>query len=201
MFFNFTGHSTGVSSSAATYDFTKPEQNLLGQIVDNTNGLISNTNNLGGALETINNVINSAVALYNGISQFNNNFISSYVYDEEKVDTALSNSSMFAFANSTTDMTETIINESDVLLFMIWKKKQDLVIYLDLTKWRVPVYSSSTGVNTTYVKPYDEVVQIDFSFLKETKSIWQPLLLGVLYLALFLSIYFDLPNIFKGANG
>lgn len=202
--FKPSGHSIGVSSSSATYDYSNAEQNLLAQVVDNTNDLISNTNNIGGALETINNNLISGIsALYNGISQFNNNFITSYVYDEEKVNDTITNSSMFAFANATTDMTETIINESDVLLDAVhdMEEKQDLVIYLDLTKWRIPVYSSSTGVNTSYVKPYNEVVQIDFSFLKETKSIWQPILLGILYLSLFLSIYFDLPNILRGANG
>lgn len=198
-----SGHNTHVTPSSATPDFTNAEQNLLGQIVDNTNSIIENTNSLGGALETINgNIINGASAIFNAISQFNNNFISSYVYDQEKVDEALDNSSMMLFAQTSNDLTETIINESQVLLDAVhdMEEKQDLILYLDLTKWKVPVYSSSTGVNTSYIRPYNEVVEIDFSFLKETKSIWQPILLGVLYLALFMSIYFDLPNILRGAN-
>lgn len=198
-----TGHNTHVLPSSATPDFTNAEQNLLGQIVDNTNSIIENTNNLGGALEVINgNIINGASAIFNAISQFNNNFVSTFIYDQEQVDATLENSSMFLFASTTTELTETIINESDVLLDTVhdMEEKQDLILYLDLTKWKVPVYSSSTGVNTSYVRPYNEVVEIDFTFLKETKSIWQPILLGVLYLALFMSIYFDLPNILRGAN-
>lgn len=199
-----SGHNTHVTPSSATPDFTNAEQNLLGQIVDNTNSIIENTNNLGGALEVINgNIINGASAIFNVISQFNNNFVSTFIYDQEQVDATFENSSMFLFASTTTELTETIINESDVLLDAVhdMDEQQDLIIYLDLTKWKVPIYGSSTGLNISYVRPYNEIVEIDFTFLKETKSIWQPILLGVLYLALFMSIYFDLPNILRGVNG
>lgn len=200
--YNITGHSYS-NISPVQVDTSSKEQNLLQQIINNTGHTLQNTGKIGESLNNINNnIIQAASALYNAISGFNDNFVSSYIYDEDEVEDTFQNSSFFAFATSTSNFVDVISEQNTKLTNQLERVDpvDHLIIPLDLTKWVVPVYYDSTGIISQNIKPYNEVVQIDFSFLEETKSIWQPLLLGVLYFSLYFSIYFDLPNILRGAN-
>lgn len=208
---NWSGSVSGFNLNGHTYNSVIPsvpdpssiEQNLLQQIINNTGHTVINTGKLGESLNNINtNIIQGISALYNAISGFNDNFVSSYIYDQEEIEETIGNSSFYAFASSSTEFTNTLIDKKDVIIDMVENMQDisDFVLYIDLRNWSSPVYSDSSGNNVSFVKPYNQLVALDFSFLQETKSLWQPLLLGLLYFGLFMSIYFDLPNILKGAN-
>lgn len=208
---NWSGNVSGYTLSGHSYsnitpvqvDTSSKEQNLLQQIINNTGHTLENSGKIGESLNNINsNIIQSTSALYNAISGFNENFVSSYIYDQEKIDDTISNSSFYAFASSSSDFANTLIDKKDSIIDMVENMQDisDFVLYIDLRNWSSPVYSDSSGNNVSFVKPFNQLVALDFSFLQETKSLWQPLLLGLLYFGLFMSIYFDLPNILKGAN-
>lgn len=191
-----SGHSTSVSPSSSTFDFTDPEQNLLGQIVDNTNTLIGHTSSLWGAIQTLNNnVITGASAIFNALSTINDNIISLTVYDEEKVDNAWQDSYAKKFFDGATTMAgqvETTINGYKDHFFQ-GAGPSELEIPLDFTVWE---FSSDDYGDFA---PFDQVYYMRFPFLDETKALWQPILLGLMYFALVSTIFFDFPNILRGA--
>lgn len=199
--FHSSGHSTGVNPASASYDYSNAQQNLLGQIVDNTNKLLFNGHSLGEQIKTLNaNIINGVGAVFNAVSQFNNNFVNTYVFNEDEVKDTIQTSNMFLFANSANEF---IYKMSDLITDFnqdISQQEQidELVIPIDLRPYTI-VYFDTDGYILSRFQPFPEVYQMRFEFLDETKVIWQPLLIAILYFSLTMSIYFDLPNIIRGA--
>lgn len=192
-----SGHNSHVNPSHATPDFTNATQNLLGQIVDNTNSIIENTNSLGGTLETINgNIINGAGAIFNAISQLNSNFVSSVIIDKEELnDQWLASNTYLAFASMQNSFNLLQSTADDLIdRYSATEDVDELIIPIDLTVWQIE--SSNYGD----FKPFDQVYYMRFGFLDETKALWQPLFIALLYFCLFYGIVLDLPNIIRGVK-
>lgn len=192
-----SGHNTHVNPSNATPDFTNATQNLLGQIIDNTNLIISNTNSLGGALESINgNIINGASAIFNAVSQLNSNFVSSVIIDKEELNdqwTASNTYLAFVSMNNSFNLLQST-TEDLIDRYSATEDVDELIIPIDLTVWQIE--SSNYG----NFKPFDQVYYMRFGFLDETKALWQPLFIALLYFCLFYGIVLDLPNIIRGVK-
>lgn len=192
-----SGHNTHVNPSLATFDYNNASQNLLGQIIDNTNSLISNTNSLGGSLETINaNIINGASAIFNAISQFNSNFVSSVIIDKEELSNQWVTSNTytaFSACIQSYNLLETTTNNL-IDRYSATEDVDELIIPIDLTVWQIE--SSVFGD----FKPFNQVYYMRFGFLDETKALWQPLFISLLYFCLFYGIVLDLPNIIRGVK-
>lgn len=190
-----TGHShSGLDSSSSSYDFSNAEQNLLGQVVNNSNDLINNTNGIYNELSDINsNIINGSIAIYNGMANMNNNFVETVLYDEEEVDSIVTNSQCYGFIHTSYDAIDEFYQTHDNILdaFQNQETLDELVIPIDLRVW-------SFGSDYGTITPYNNIYYLRFEFLDETKALWQPLLIALLYFAMFMTFYFDLPNLIRG---
>lgn len=193
-----SGHSVSIGSGVANYDFTNATQNLLGQIVNNTNTLIGHSSAMYDALHSINdNVVSSATSLFNAVSVMNDNFISSITVNEEVIDEFWEESNAkqtFDAIGSFQDTLGDKVNDYvDYFEEGAQQKENELTIDIDLRNWS---FSSEDYGNIT---PMNRIYTMRFPFLDETKALWQPFLLGLLYFALVTNIYFDFPNILRGA--
>lgn len=188
--YSVTGHSSGVSSSSSSFDFTNPTQNLLGQLIDNTDDLISNTNLLGNAFSSLNNnLINGFSSLFNGVSVFNSNVVGFLTYlteplDSEEISTAFLDTSFY-----------TTFEEVETL-------SQDISSSVSSN-----VTDHANGSSLNYTLNIDSEIlgtfskTLDFSWLDDTKSTWQPLLIALLYFSLVTTVLHTIPSIIQGAKG
>lgn len=95
-----TGHSYS-NVTPAQVDSSSKEQNLLQQIINNISYILQNSGKIGESLNSINNnVIQSASALYNAISGFNDNFVSAFSSpDKEEINALLQTSEIYVCYN------------------------------------------------------------------------------------------------------
>lgn len=179
------------------------QTNMLFMIINKLNDLIDNTGNIGNNLVGLDNdIVQGFSATFNAISVFNDNFVSTFLIDQEQIEDEVASSNMMLAINSSNEfidlMSEQVVELSDQIEGT--EPIDELVIPIDLTALQFPYYYDSTGTVYKIVQPFSEVYLIRFGFLDETKATWQPILIALLYVSLFLTIYFDLPNIIRGAS-
>lgn len=175
------GHNTNglVHPSSSSFDYTNPLQNLLGQIVDNTNDIIGNTNNI------VYDIRNGFTALINSTLNIGQNVASFFNYvteplDMEHLNSTIEDSIFFQNINRFFDIVDYISNSASSNL----TDNDDLVIYYDLR----PVYNVFGSVSFN-------------SFLGSSKSVWQPFLLTFLYATVVFGFIHSLPNLVNGLGG
>ena len=205
-----SGHSLNVTPNNASYDFTNASQNLLGQIVDNTNNIIGNTSSIFSGMSVLNgNLINGMSAIFNGISALNENvsdsaesihldviFFARYVmepYDAEEIEQKWAGTKMQEFSDSFETWIDLCSDNIDYIASGVASTDtNELVIPIDFRPWSVTTEYYGT------ITPYNQLYYMRFSFLDETKSLWQPILLSFIYLSLLLGLIWDSPNIIRG---
>ena len=189
--FNVTGHSTGVNPSIANFDFSNGVQNLLGQLVDNTNDLIFNSNSLGQAINNLNsNVINGFSAIFNGLSagfsSLSDELHSEYFIDFESVSNAWHDTTLYTLVSFADSTPSTISNTSD-----------DIIISWDFSNLRFGVPDNNIDVSA--IRSISGSYNISQA-LNPSKCVWQPLLLTFLYGFTFWNFIRSLPNIINGVS-
>lgn len=141
--FALTGHSVGVSQNSSTPDFSNPVQNLLGQIVDNTNNVIQNIKGLGDVLSGVGaNVREGFSSIFNAISGFNdniNNFINYIIepLDQDMVMDHVNSMSFMQLSNSISSAASHVCSS-----FNNVSNNQSLVFPIDLRN----TYFSDAGI-------------------------------------------------------
>lgn len=180
---SLTGHSLGVSQNNSSFDFTNPLQNLLGQIVDNSNTVIGNLKGIGDYLGGIaSNIREGFSAVFNAISGFNNNIINFFSY------------------LTSVPTKEEIINSLD--------ECENIGILRDLSE-SVNIWDeiglSQVNSAPTYTFNFAGTMfdtmgnfTINFGFLDSTKNIWQPLFIALLYFNLLITLLVGLPDLIQG---
>lgn len=95
-----TGHSYS-NITPVQVDSSSKEQNLLQQVINNTSYILQNSGKIGESLNSIsNNIVQSASALYNAISGFNDNFVSAFSSpNKEDIDALLQTSEIYTSYN------------------------------------------------------------------------------------------------------
>lgn len=193
-----SGHSVSVTPSTATYDFTNAEQNLLGQILNNTNSMLGHSSYISNQINVMSsNLITGATSLFNALSVINENIINNFTLQDEVLDEFWEDSNAKEIITGINDfesnVTDKIQDYTDTFEEGAQQKENNLTIDIDLTNWELP--------DTDYgdIKPFNRVYTMRFEFLDETKALWQPFLVGLLYFALITNLYFDFPNMLRGA--
>lgn len=184
--FALTGHSVGVSKNQSTPDFTNPTQNLLGQIIDNTNNIIQNIKGLGDVVLGIGtNIREGFSSIFNALSVFNNNCLSFFNYlveplDHELILDHIEDMSFYTLSSTISSAGSHISSSINSV-----SDNQSLIFPIDL---RDTIFSNAG------------IMYLDLTFLDDTKSTWQPLLIAFLYFTLGFNILMSLPSIIQGQS-
>lgn len=193
--------STHFNISDSTPDINDDKQinllfmslNKLGDIVENTGQTV---NNLFGIN---NNIVQGFSAVFNAISSFNDNVVSYVEYikepfnSEKFIDHFDSSSGGQVIRSGEELVNRTSILYNSVVTGLMTTEQNELVIPIDFTVWN---FTSDYG----RIAPMDQIYYMRFGFLDETKTLWQPLFISLLYFAIVLYVAYDVPNLLRGAS-
>ena len=172
------------SNPPSTLDQSNPEHWILLHIMNNTSGALE------GLSAINNNIISSFENMYNGLSGLMSGFFggvgSYFVYmfepiNNDAIEPYIQDICFVSLASTVTDTSDHI--------------SSTINNYTDLN-----TLSFDVDLRNTI---FDDcgVLVVDMSFLQDSKTIWQPLLLALIYGTLLITIIRSIPAIIRGVKG